>query len=223
MNEMSLGRIEAPRQFSQLGVLVVDGSGSMTETTAGNITKAQATNNAIRELFTRFKVSRVARNFTFAVVTFDGAPSVRLQPTEAGPLLDDNADYDPLVGHGGGTNIYAALEEADRIVSGYLAQAPAGGVPHSAVILVMSDGCCSEPSRTRQVVSAIKGGANAGRVRICAALFARVGQADAAGEALLRDIASDPIMGYKTVYDGETLRGFFEASLAAASGGIHIG
>ena len=219
---LDIGRIETPKQFSQLGILVTDGSGSMTELAAGNIPKAQATNDSTRELFTRFKVSRVARNFAFGVITFDGHPSIRMPITEVGPALDDNGDYNPLHGHGGGTNIYLALEEAERMANDFIATAPQGGVPHSAIILVMSDGCCSEPAKTQVVADRIKNGPNASRVKICAALFATVGKKDATGENLLRSIASDPVMGYKTVYDGETLRTFFEKSISAASGGIQI-
>jgi hypothetical protein len=72
------------------------------------------------------------------------------------------------------------------------------------------------------MVTAIKSGENGGKVTLCTTLFATIGQSDAAGEALLRDIATDPVMGYKTVYDAETLRNFFERSMSAASGGIHI-
>lgn len=219
---LRIGRIETPKQFSQLGVLVVDGSGSMTEPAAGNITKAQATNNAIREMFTRFKVSRVAKNFTFAIVTFDDHAEIRLKPTQVGPDLDDNADYDPTKGHGGGTRIYAALEEAEKIVNDFLASAPAEGVPHSAVILVMSDGLCSDPGRTKQVAEQIKNGPYGSKITICCTLFATVGNPDPAGEQLLRELASDPVMGYKTVYDGETLRGFFIRSMSSASG-VQIG
>jgi len=219
---LDIGRIETPKQFAQLGVLAVDGSGSMTEPAAGNITKAQATNNSIRELFTRFKASRVAKNFTFGVITFDNHAAIRLTPTEVGPALDDNGDYNPLNGHGGGTKIFEALEAAEQLVTSFLAGAPADGVPHSAVILLMSDGCCSEPAKTRAVAARIKSGPNGSRVKLCCALFATVGKPDPAGEALLRDIASDPVMGYKTVYDGETLRSFFERSISAASGGIQI-
>jgi uncharacterized protein YegL len=219
---VNIGKIETPKQFAQLGLLVVDGSGSMTEQAVGNISKAQATNNSIRELFTRFKVSRVAKNFSFAIVTFDNSARVRLHPTEVGPALDDNADYNPLNGHGGGTSIHAALEEAERTANDYFAAAPTGGVPHSAVILVMSDGCCGNPSKTKEVADRIKSGQHASRVKICSTLFATVGATDAAGENLLREIANDPVMGYKTVYDGETLRSFFEKSISAASGGIHI-
>jgi uncharacterized protein YegL len=217
-----IGTIDTPKQFYQLGVLVMDGSGSMNGSSAGNISKAQATNNSVRELLTRFKASRVKKNFAFAVVTFDDSVGVRLQPTDVGPGLDDNGDYNPLVGHGGGTRIYSALEKAGQIADDFIAQAQAGGVNHSAVILVMSDGCCSSPAKTREIADRIKQGPNGARVKICSTLFATVGSPDAAGEQLLRDIASDPVMGYKTVYDGEALRGFFERSISAASGGIHI-
>jgi Mg-chelatase subunit ChlD len=218
----SIGKIETPKQFAQLGLLVVDGSGSMGEHAAGNISKAQATNNSIRELFTRFKASRVAKNFTFGMITFDDSSAIRLQPTDVGPALDDNGDYNPLNGHGGGTRIFAALETAEKMANDFIAAAPAGGVPHSALILVMSDGCCSDPAQTKAVAARIKSGPNAARVKICSTLFATIGRSDAAGEALLKEIASDPVMGYKTVYDGETLRGFFERSISAASGGIQI-
>lgn len=212
-----IGKVDTPRQFMQLGILVVDGSGSMTEPTAGNITKAQATNLAVRELFTRIKASRVKHNFMFAVITFDDHPTVRLQPTEA-LQVDDNADYDPTIGHGDGTRIDLALEEAERIATGFLANAPAEGVPHSVVILVMSDGLCHQPDRTRQIANRIKTGPFSNKITICSTLFATIGNPDPAGEQLLRDIATDPSRHYKTVYDAETLRGFFIASLSTASG-----
>jgi uncharacterized protein YegL len=219
---LNVGKVDTPRQFSQFGVLIMDGSGSMTEQAVGNIAKAQATNTAIREMFTRFKVSRAAKNFSFAVISFDTSARVRLQPTEVGDSLDDNADYNPLHGHGGGTNIYAALEEAEKLVNDFLAAAPPEGVHASAIILIMSDGCCSNPAKTKEVADRIKNGPNGSRIKICSTLFATVGNADPAGEQLLREIASDPVLGYKTVYDGETLRNFFERSISAASGGVQI-
>lgn len=215
------GTIRPPRQFLQLGILVADGSGSMTDMAAGRISKAQATNHAIREMFTRFKVARVANNFQFGLISFDERPVVRMLPCDLANV-DDNADYDPLNGHGGGTNLFLALEEAERMAKTFLGGAPAGGVYHSVVILVMSDGCCSDPVRTRAVADRIRHGAEGERIKICSTLFATVGAPDPGGEQLLRDIASDPITGYKTVYDGNTLRAFFEASMSAASGGVRV-
>jgi uncharacterized protein YegL len=210
---MSIGKVETPKLYSQLGVLVMDGSSSMTERAGENITKAQAANNATRELFTRFKVSRVAKHFSFAVVTFDTDDRTKMPPTQTGPELDDNGDYDPLIGHGGGTRIYRALEQADHMVNEFIRTATTEDVPCSAVILLMSDGRCDNPAKTREVAAAIKSGENGGKVTLCTTLFATIGKSDAAGEALLRDIATDPVMGYKTVYDSATLRHCFAPAM----------
>jgi Mg-chelatase subunit ChlD len=218
-----IGPVKAPRQFVQLGLLVVDGSHSMTDKIAGNIQKAQATDIAVRELFTRFKTSRVAKNFAFAMITFDEQVTVRLKPMQiTQEFEEDKGDYNPLAGHGGGTNIYAALEQAESIANEFIAQAPAGGVPHSVVILVMSDGCCSDPAKTKAVAKRIKNGAYGPKITICCAFFGTQGEQDKEGEDLLRSIASDPVNGFKTVYDGETLRNFFTKSMSSASGGIEI-
>ena len=216
-----VGRVETPKQFAQLVQLVLDGSGSMGERAVGNITKAQATNGAVRDLLTRLKVSRVAQNFSCGVVTFDDSARERLAPTSM-DVVNDNDDYDPLSGHGGGTHIFAALEEAERIVDRFLSQAPVEGIPHSAVILLMSDGCCAQPDRTRAVAQRIKNGANGRRVTVACTLFATVGAIDTNGELLLKEIATDPVRYFKTVYDGETLRNFLLASASAASGGLRI-
>ena len=211
-----IGKIEIPRQFAQLFIPVLDGSGSMKEQAAGNVSKAQATNGAVRGLLTRMKVSRVAPNFDCGLITFDSAPTV-VVPVQSLASVDDNGDYDPLRNHGGGTCIYAALEEAERMVADYLAKEPPGGVSHQAVVIVMSDGCCSKPARTRQVADRIKA-THGNKVTIACTLFGTIGQVDVAGEELLREIATDPVRYYKTVYDAETLRQFMLASVTAASG-----
>ena len=211
------GKVDTPRHFAQLVLPVLDGSGSMTEQARGNISKAQATNMAVRELLTRIKISGVAQNFTCGVLTFDHTVKERLAPMPIAGV-DDNDSYDPLAGHGGGTRIFLALEEAERVVDGFLQQAPEGGVPHSAVIVLMSDGCCSRPDLARTIAHRIKTGPNGYRVTIACTLFATVGNTDVAGEALLKEIASDPVKYYKTVYDAETLRAFMLASASAASG-----
>lgn len=210
-------RVVTPQQFHQLGVLVEDFSGSTRDPAPGNVTKADAINMATRQLFTRFKSSQVAANFSFAMITYDHRAKVQFGPTPASSI-DDNADYNRLAEHGQGTRIDLALEQASKIANEFLENAPDEGVPHSAVILIMSDGLCSEPVRTRQIAREIKNSSHSSRIQICAALFASAGSPDPAGEALMRDIASDPVMGFKTVYDAETLRNFFMASMCRSSG-----
>ncbi len=214
---LSIGAMKSSRQFRQLGILVEDGSGSMSGGAPGNMTKAQAVNLATREMLTRFKVSKKVKNFDFAVVTYDGEASVHTGPTPA-ETIDDNASYDPTAGHGGGTDIGAGLEKAREMAEAFLAQAPAGGVPHSVVIVVMSDGECGNPDNTRRVAASIKSGPHGSRITICSTLFAEVGNPNPAAEGLLKEVATDPVSGYKTVYDATTLRGFFFRSMSSASG-----
>jgi hypothetical protein len=57
-DDITIQRVTAPKTWEQLGVLVLDGSGSMSGETTGNTTKAQGVDSAVREMFTRFKASR---------------------------------------------------------------------------------------------------------------------------------------------------------------------
>jgi len=210
-----IGVVDAPHTFSQLGVLVLDGSGSMENPAVGKLTKAEAVNNAVREMLTRFSVSRHKRNFSFAVVTFDDEAAVHTPLTPA-TEIDDNADYDPLRNHGGGTSIATGLAEARRIADEFLATAPAD-IPSSAVIVVMSDGRDGEggvgdPAHTLRLADEIK--ANPA-VTLCTTYFGIPGEGDTVAQDHLRALASNPATGFKTVYDAETLRKFFIASVSA--------
>lgn len=214
---MDVGVVLAPHTFSQLGVLVLDGSGSMSEAAMGKLTKAQAVNGAVREMLTRFSVSRHKRNFSFAVVTFDEEAAVHTPVTPA-TEINDNADYDPMRNHGGGTSIGAGLAEARRVAEEFLRQAP-DDIPSSVVIVVMSDGRDGEgvPSiqaETLRVADDIKGNP---AVTICTTYFAGVAGPDAVAQDHLRALASYPATGFKTVYDAETLRKFFIASVSAGT------
>ena len=203
---LSIGAFRTSREFRRLGILVEDGSSSMTEAGPGNMTKAHAVDFATRELLTRVKVSRKVKNFDFAVVTYDGEASVHTGPTPA-ETIDDDASYDPTVGHGGGTDIGAGLEKAREMAEAFLAQAPAGGVPNGVVIVVMSDGECGNPGNTWQVAASIKSGPHGSRITICSALFAGVGEPNPVAEGLLREISTDPFH-FRTSCDASALRRF---------------
>jgi hypothetical protein len=201
--------------FRQLGILVLDASGSMLDDcdSGSGLTKAQEVDFAVRELITRFKVSRKAPNFSFALVTFHDSVSFVGPPA---PLsdLDDSASFDPTASGTGGTFVGAGLEAAGEVARTFLADT-SSGLPSSAVILLMSDGECGNPTRTQQVADAIR---SDGDISVAAAYLASKGGGTGQGPALLRSIASDPVSLYKTVYDAETLRSFFTASLTAVAG-----
>jgi Mg-chelatase subunit ChlD len=211
---VDVGITIAPPSFNQLGVLVLDGSSSMEEMTVNNITKAQAVNGAVRDIFTRFKRSRYARNFSFAVVTFDGNAQLHT-PIIAAIDVNDDADYDPVKHHGGGTNIGSGLLEARRVAGEFLRKA-SRDLPTTVVIVVMSDGRdgdggVGDPAETRRIAEEIKGNPT---ITICSTYFATSGSQSAQEQEQLKHLASNPSLNYKTVYDAESLRTFFYASLS---------
>lgn len=215
--DMNIGPVSVPRSFHQLGILINDGSPSMTDQTVGGIRKCDAVNDAVRGLLTRFKASRYKKNFSFVVISFAESASLDTPPTVA-ETIDDNANYDPTVHNGNGTFIGSGLELGGKIASDFFIQEQNEGVPLSVVMVVLSDGMCGDPDRTRDVAQKIK---QDSRITICSTLFTQVGARDAelsTAEKLLRDIASDPVKCYKTTYDPETLRQFFIASMSSSSG-----
>lgn len=220
---LNVGKITSIRNFHQLGIFLLDGSGSMTaQAKIGSISKADAVNMAMRDLLTKFKTSRVRDNFSFAVVKFDTSASIKMPITDC-VQADDQDNYNPTIGHGGGTYIYAGLDSAKQMAEDFIKNAPVGGVRHSVVVLLMTDGECGDPSKTLQTATDIKNSLGIDVV-ICSCFFQEAGvNTNQAAKNLLQDIATDRIMGFKEVYDADSLRTFFEKSISAASGGIIIG
>lgn len=209
---------EVPRTFHQLGILVLDGSGSMSATGRQQLTKAQEVEMGIKEMFSRFDASRVKNNFSFACIKFDTSSTVTLQPTLFQELDYFSEDFNPLNGKGKGTHIFDALNEAKKLADDFLSNAPTDGVKHSVVILLMSDGLCFQPETTIAVADNIK---QNNQIVIASAYFAEIGNSDSEAndtKNLLQAVATNPVSYYATVYDGETLRKFFERSISLSSG-----
>lgn len=210
-----IGTPVIPRYFHQLGILVLDGSGSMTEKAAMNSTKAKEVNAAVMELFNRINVSRVKQNFSFACIKFDESATITLPPTtfDFNQLMNEN--YDPTVGKGGGTQIFEGLNEAKKLAESFLNNAPADGVPHKVLILLMSDGMCFQPQTTVAVADNLKSNP---KILIATAYFGTVGENDTDAQKVLKDVSTEPATYYTTVYDGEALRAFFERSISQSAG-----
>lgn len=210
-----IGTPVIPRYFHQLGILVLDGSGSMTDKAAMNSTKAKEVNSGVVELFNRLNVSRVKQNFSFACIKFDESATVTLPPTS----FDFNRlmceDYDPIVGKGGGTKIFEALNEAKKLAENFLNSNPIDGVPHKVLILLMSDGMCFQPQTTISVASNLKSNP---KINIACAYFGTVGETAIDAQKVLKEVSTDPSTFYTTVYDGEALRAFFERSISQSAG-----
>jgi Mg-chelatase subunit ChlD len=161
------------------------------------------------------RVSKNSKDFSIAVVTFDTSAKIHSTITRVddgeGNLIDEYADYNPMKGHGGGTDIGAGLRVAESLAEEFLNSAPMESVPHSVAIVVMSDGMSG--GNPIPIANRLKDNR---RITICTALLAKKGensQDDKKARELLQEIASSPI-AYTTVYDAESLRRFFVASVS---------
>ena len=202
--------------FNQLGILCLDGSGSMTLEGKRGQTLAESVNLAVREFLGYFKTSSIVNNFSIAVVTFDGKSEVHT-PIKRLVDIDDNAKYDPTVGHGGRTFIGGALEKAEYLAKEFLSKPEASYIPSSVIVLVMSDGMCDRPQDSKRIAERLK---QSGKITICCSFFSsqHVGDADKQqAQQDLQEIASG-VNCYKTTYDAEGLRKFFIASMSIKNG-----
>lgn len=221
--EMNIPQPSAPQAWYQLGVLVIDGSGSMTLPYAGDEeaslaggavrTKAQATGDAIKSFVERMQRSHNAPNFGLSFVFFNDNVTHEREP-ELVPKLDPDAPFDPTAYGIGGTAIHTGLEAAADVVEQFMRDGATREVPLSAVVVLMSDGEeRTDPVRTAAAAARIRG---LPKTKLTSCLFATKGQ-PAVGEPLLQEVASGPQF-YQRVYSTEQLRDFFEASLTTAPG-----
>ena len=217
-----IGKLAATPTFYQLGIFVLDGSGSMTEAIRGGGTKAAAVDTAMKDLLTVFKTSKKRSSFSFPVGTFDAGAVLAVSPTPA-DTIDEAADYNPLLGHGGGTFIYEGLKVAEQLANDYLMQNQLSSLPCSVIILLMTDGECHKPEETKRIAEQIQQGSNGNKITICTTFFSSIGQTvNKSAKDLLVSIATQRDSGFKEVYDAASLRDFFERSISTSLGGIII-
>ena len=138
-----------------LGIFVLDGSGSMSEMTAGHITKADTVSSSLNDVFSRLKASRIEHWYNFAIVNYDHRSIVKMQPT---PLkdIDDCGDYNPMDGLGGVTYISEGLKDAKKIAENFLNQSENGRQPRHVVVMILTDGFDMTQSETIRIANALK-------------------------------------------------------------------
>ena len=172
--EIKIGRrpnVKQTKTFEQLGILVLDGSGSMEEQTSQHITKADAVTQAVNDLFSRFKASSIRNNFSFAIVNYDHRSVVKMQPTPVKDI-DDHGDYNPMEGLGGATYISEGLKDAKKIAEDFLNQSQSNGLARSVVVMMMTDGVDMTKPETESVAKAIK---QNDKVKLCGCFFETLG------------------------------------------------
>ncbi len=212
------GRMVASKTFEQLGILVLDGSGSMKEQTAQHISKADAVTQAVNDLFSRCKGSRNKNNFSFAIVNYDHRSIVKMKPTPVKDV-DDHGDYNPMDGLGGATYISKGLEDAEKIAKDFLNQSQEGGLARSVVIVIMTDGVDMTEAETTSVANRLKKMSN---VFVSGCFFETLG-ADAKDMQKCADyvktLCTDETK-FSMVSTAEALRNFFEASMSNVAGSL---
>jgi len=210
------GDIILNKSINQLGILVLDGSGTMEGPAPGNISIAKTVEGACIEMFNRFNVSKKKQNFSFACIKFDNTVDVTLEPTAFDFSILMSKNFDPREGRekNGGTYTNLALEKAREMAEEFLQNPPEPGIPHKVLILLLSDGQSHEPQKTLEIAAEIKSNID---IEIACAYFGVVGNNDPDAQVLLKEVASNASK-FSVVYDGEALRNFFVASLSASSG-----
>ena len=210
------GRMVASKTFEQLGILVLDGSGSMNEQTAQHISKADAVTQAVNDLFSRCKVSRNKNNFSFAIVNYDHRSIVKMKPTPVKDV-DNHIDYSPMDGLGGATYISKGLEDAEKIAKDFLSKSQDGGLARSVVIVIMTDGVDMTEAETISVANRLK---KMNHVFVSGCFFETLG-ADAKDMQKCADyvktLCTDETK-FSMVSTAEALRNFFEASMSNIAG-----
>jgi uncharacterized protein YegL len=227
MNQSEMGipvQPAAAATWMQLGVMVNDGSGSMTlkcapdeslEGAAPAHTKAAAVDGALKKFIERMQRGRMAANFCLSFVSFNDNVTEQRAPEKLSDV-SISCSYDPTLHGTGGTAIHSGLEAASAIVSQFLREGQASEVPVSAVVVLMSDGEeRDDPVKTKAAAAKLREMSN---TRLAACLFAGDEQS-AEGEPLLEEIVSHPSL-YTRVHNAEELRKFFTASLSTGLPGL---
>lgn len=215
-----LGRVKPPTSlppkpsvsYKQLGILVLDGSGSMVTKTKELTTKAEAVSKSVTEFFDMMKVSRINNHFCFAVVDFDKKAYRKLGVTET-ENIDTRADYNPVHVKGGVTYLYSGLEEAERIADEFLGSSDKG--TRSVVVVIMTDGLDMNEGKAKETADRMKEKYGEG-LKITASCFGTRDISDSDRTkimAFLKTIVTDETMCLETS-SAEELRSFFIRSVS---------
>lgn len=221
---------ESPVAKLELGILVLDGSGSMAAGEPGtSLSKAEAVElhlvgrgeGEAKSLLQRLKESTRAGEIQLSVITFDHRVREVLEPTAVTAIDAGALSLNLLKAHGGATAIGLALRKAGEVARRFLADEQEG-IPRYVLILIMTDGReegpqTQDPSTNPvKVAEEIKAGARdkRGRPEI---VIAAAGYGEDADEETLQRMVTSPLTAdtsfFRRVNSGEELREFFMASM----------
>lgn len=207
----------------QMALLLLDGSISMGGVeSVTNRVKADAVEDAMRELVDPLQNSAIAHEFLVAILAFDHQVDCPLPPTPVRDLDGSDLELDLLGTHGGTTAIGDALERAAELAEEFMAdEEPGGAVPRYVVILLMSDGQNNTGSAPRAVAQRIKDRFSQAKPHGPELVIAVAAYGDDADEAMLRDLASNDTY-FRRVENGAELRDFFFQTISVSASGNEL-
>ena len=199
--------------LKQLGILVLDGSGSMIdEVNLDKIPKGKAVSQAVRGLFNRFKDSRKVDSFCFSVIYYDDKANIVMDITDAKDV-DSEKDYNPTIGMGGLTHIYRGLEKAEEIAEKFFKMPNPYEEAREVIIVILSDGLDMKEEKTKQLIAQIK---KDKRIKVATCFFETLGankDAMTKCQTYMQGLASTPAQ-FQSVATIEGMRKFFTASVS---------
>jgi len=198
--------------YKQLGILVLDGSGSMVTQTKELITKAEAVSHSVTELFEKMKGSRINNHFSFAVVDFDEKAYRKMDITETEDI-NAYADYNPMHVKGGCTYLSSGLEEAEKIADEFMNSGDKE--TRSVVVVIMTDGLDMKMDQAKETAQRMKDKYGK-KLKITASCFGTRDMLESEGTRImefLRTIVTDEDMCLETSTAAD-LRSFFIASVS---------
>jgi Mg-chelatase subunit ChlD len=209
----------AVKTREQLGVFVLDGSGSMDDPGEANCSLAESVNRRLKDFFPFFQNSRIKHEFQIAVISFDYEARVLMGRT----LLTDvdvfqNFNPRDEAKDNPGTNIGAGLHLAKCIINEFFEAPNPDEYLRSVVIAILSDGMCQHPEKTQAIARELD---TDPRIVISCGLYTtREREADKTYTSedvknFLQDIKSKAGI-YGVIDSNEKLRQFFMASMSAS-------
>jgi len=195
----------APKAAEQLGILVLDGSGSMNDPDAhGRGTKAEAVGKAVQELVGRLQKSSRKQDFWLALIAFDNNVEIRLQPTPVTDIDVSGMRANPYLG--GSTAIGDAFYAAGQMADDFLSKKV--DLPRSVVIMLMSDGQSNTGRDPRSVANDIKKKWSSDKLNVVSVAYGT----DADKETL-KAMVTDKERDFCETDQPEKLRDFFLGSI----------
>jgi len=201
------------KRMEQLGIFLLDGSGSMDDIGEFNISLAENVGRVFKDFVSTFKTSSIKEEFQIAVINFDYEAVVRV-PRMPLAEFDDFADYNPRdkSKENPHANISAGLKKAKEIIGDFFAQPNPNEFQRIVNIVILSNGMCQCPEDTLKIARDLDDNPN---ITInCGVFITKESEKDGenSSQTLLEDLVSNNGM-CRLIKNSCDLRMFFDSDM----------